>query len=516
MRQTNHRVLIGLAAAVAIGVAGVAVTARGPSDRQDDHERSSGRRAKNVILFIGDGMGVSTVTATRVYSVGVAGQLVVDQFPYTALSRTYSSDSITPDSAPTMTAMMTGSNTNAGVLGLDETTEFVDFNKDGDGKRLWTLLEQAKREDMRVGVISTARITHATPAATFAHINDRNNENAIALQALPGDATYNRRLGDGIDLLFGGGRQFFVPTTTTDDEGGSGSRTDGRDLRAEFQGKGYSYVYNTAGFNSLTRKSLPVLGLFERGHMEYEYDRPSDAGGEPSVTDMTLKAIELLSAGNRKGSRGGPDRGYFLMVEGGRIDHAHHEGNAFRALTDAQELDRAIGAAARAVDLRDTLIIVSADHSHVFNIAGYPMRPLNELPYPVPSYDPAFATLAGNGILDVAYDINLATGNVEPSTDGKGVPYTALVYGNGPGYRGAARVDPRVDSFPGRGGVIPTGPDHPAYFQESAVPMGSETHSAEEVAIYAIGPGSDLVRGTVKNTYIYRVMAKALGFNPGS
>ena len=120
--------------------------------------------------------------------------------------------------------------------------------------------------------------------------------------------------------------------------------------------------------------------------MEYEYDRPSDAGGEPSVTDMTLKAIELLSAGNRKGSRGGPDRGYFLMVEGGRIDHAHHEGNAFRALTDAQEFDRAIGAAARAVDLRDTLIIVSADHSHVFNIAGYPMRPLNELPYPVPSY----------------------------------------------------------------------------------------------------------------------------------
>jgi alkaline phosphatase len=204
------------------------------------------------------------------------------------------------------------------------------------------------------------------------------------------------------------------------------------------------------------------------------------------------------------------------MVEGGRIDHAHLEGNAFRALTDAQELDRAIAAAARAVDLRDTLIIVSADHSHVFNIAGYPMRPLNELPYPVPSYDPAFATLAGNGILDVAYDINLATGNVEPSTDGKGVPYTALVYGNGPGYRGAARVDPRVDSFPGRGGVIPTGPDHPAYFQESAVPMGSETHSAEEVAIYAIGPGSDLVRGTVKNTYIYRVMAKALGFNPGS
>jgi len=200
------------------------------------------------------------------------------------------------------------------------------------------------------------------------------------------------------------------------------------------------------------------------------------------------------------------------MVEGGRIDHAHHEGNAFRALTDTVELDRAIGAAARLVDLRDTLIIVSADHSHVFNIAGYPLRPLEELPYPVPSHDSGFAALAGHGVLDMVYDINVATGHVEPSVDANGVPYTVLGYGNGPGYRAAPRVDPRTDPFPGRNGTIPNGPAHQAYFQESAVPIASETHSAEEVAIYAIGPGAELVRGTVKNTHIYRVMAKALGF----
>ena len=180
-----------------------------------------------------------------------------------------------------------------------------------------------------------------------------------------------------------------------------------------------------------------MLGLFERGHMEYEYDRPIGRRRRAQRHGHDLEGDRAAQRGSRKGSRGGSDRGYFLMVEGGRIDHAHHEGNAFRALTDAQELDAAIGAAARAVDLRDTLIIVSADHSHVFNIAGYPLRPLNELPYPVPSYDPAFATLAGNGILDLVYDINLTTGHVEPSTDGNGVPYTALVYGNGPGYRGA-------------------------------------------------------------------------------
>ncbi len=170
------------------------------------------RKARNVIFFIGDGMGVSTISAARVFSVGVDGRLVVDQFPYTALSRTYSADSITPDSAPTMSAMMTGVNTNQSVIGLDEKTEPNDFNGDGDGLAPWTLLELAKRRGMKVGVVSTAQITHATPAATYAHINQRNNENDIALQALPGDATFNRRLGHGVDLLMGGGRRFFVPS----------------------------------------------------------------------------------------------------------------------------------------------------------------------------------------------------------------------------------------------------------------------------------------------------------------
>lgn len=508
MRLKNRLRLVGVAGAAVAALAGVGLFAEaGAADPV------RGRRAKNVILFIGDGMGVSTITATRVYSVGVAGELVVDQFPYTALSRTYSADSITPDSAPTMTAMMSGFNTNAGVIGLDDTTEFMDFNNDGDGQRLVTLLEQAKQAGMRVGVVSTARITHATPAATWAHINDRNDESAIALQALPGDATYNSRLGNGIDLLFGGGRQFFVPATVADEEGGLGSRADGRDLRAEFQGQGYTYVHNSAGFSALGPTSLPALGLFERSHMEYEYDRSSDAGGEPSITEMTIKAISLLRDGLRPGSD--PNRGFFLMVESGRIDHAHHEGNAFRALTDTEEFDRAIGAAAKFVDLRETLILVSADHSHVFNIAGYPLRPLGEMPYPVHSFDADYAHLAGNGILDLVYDVNLDTRHVEPSTDSNGIPYTALVYANGPGYRSGARVDPRLDPFPGRLGIVPNGPAHQAYFQEAAVPLGSETHSAEEVAIYGIGPGSELVRGTVKNSHIYRVMAAALGFRPG-
>jgi len=479
-----------------------------PAATAGDGGQEPRRRARNVIFFVGDGMGVSTVTAARVFSVGVGAQLVVDQFPYTALSRTYSEDAITPDSAPTMSAMMTGVNTNQSVIGFGPSTEPNDFNADGDGDASWTLLELAKARGMKVGVVSTAQITHATPAATYAHVNQRNNENDIALQALPTDPTYNQRLGTGVDVLMGGGRRFFVPNGVADEEGGTGSRTDGRDLRAAFQAAGYRYVWNTAGFNALAPSSLPVLGLFERGHMEYEADRPTDLGGEPGIVEMTVKAIELLEGAPRNGADG-----YFLMVEAGRIDHAHHEGNAYRALTDTEALDAAIGAAAQLVDLRETLIVVSADHSHVFNIAGYPMRPLQELPYPINSHEAGYAGAVsrGHGILDLVYDLDQTTGHVSESADAGGVPYTVLGYLNGPGYRNGSRVDPRSDPFPGRGGAIPSGPWDPAYLQEAAVPLGSETHSGEDVAIYAIGPGAEAVRGTVKNTAIFRVMKDALG-----
>ena len=477
----------------------------------DLDDASSKGHARNVIFFVGDGMGVSTVTAARIFSVGVDGELVIDQFPSTALSRTSTTDHITPDSAGTMTSMMTGVNTNQGLIGFGPETERNDFNADGDGAPLWTVLEQAKQRGMQVGVVSTARTTHATPAATYAHVNDRNKENDIALQALPADPTYNTRLADGLDILWGGGRRHFCPSGTNDEEGDGCSRGDGRDLRQEFQAAGYSYVYNQAGFNALTVNDLPSLGLFERSHMEYEYDRPGDLGSEPSLSDMTVKAIQLLEQATAKKSK---KKGYFLMVESGRIDHAHHEGNAFRALTETEEFDKAIGAAIDMVDLRRTLIIVTADHSHVFTIAGYPMRPASELPY-TPGTTPAGYLDNNNpasysGILDVVYDINGSTGDISESSDSNGVPYTILGYHNGPGYRGGPRVDPRTDPFPGRSGVAVSGPEDTEYLQETAVPLSSETHAAEEVAIYAIGPQSFQFHGTVPNSFIAKVMRSAL------
>ncbi|MGC4067132.1 MAG: alkaline phosphatase [Polyangiaceae bacterium] len=352
-------------------------------------------RARNVILFVGDGMGVSTIGATRVYSVGVDGNLVLDQMPHSALSRTADADHITADSASTMTAMMSGTSTNSGVLGLGPKTEFGDFNHDGDDVRTKSLLELAKQRGMKAGVVSTARVTHATPAACYAHINNRDDEQAIALQALPTDPMYNKALGSGLDLLLGGGRQFFVPSKVVDEEGATGSRSDGRDLRAEFRKAGYNYVWNRDQFKATTASNLPLLGLFERSHMEYEYDRPTDAGGEPSLTEMTVKALELLNDATRRSRQG-----YFLMVEAGRIDHAHHAGNAWRAITDAEELDKAVGAAIAKVNLSNTLILVTANHSHVFTMAGYPLRPAAELKYPVASAPEAYLDSPHNNVFE--------------------------------------------------------------------------------------------------------------------
>jgi alkaline phosphatase len=460
------------------------------------------QRAKNVIFFVGDGMGVSTTTAARVYSVGVDGQLVLDQFPYTALSKTYSADTLTPDSAPTMSAMVSGVNTNNGVIGFDAKTEFDDFHGNGDGAKTLNFFEQAKQAGKSVGVVSTARVTHATPAACYAHIHNRDDENAIALQSLPGDATYNAQLAGGLDLIAGGGRRFYVPIGVPDEEGSNGARPDGRDLRVEYQAAGYSYVWNENDWTTLGQADLPVLALFENSHMEWEHDRPSDFGGEPSLADMTAKSIQLLS--------GNPD-GFFLHVESGRIDHAHHAGNAYRAITDTEELDEAIAAALALVDLNETLIVVSADHSHVFNIAGYPLRPASELEYQVFNAPADYLAAPNSGLLNVVFDVD-SSGNVVAAGDSNGVPYTVLVYGNGPGYRAGPRVDPRLDTTPGLGGVIPAGPQDPAYLQEAAVPLGSETHSGEDVAIYAIGAGSTLFRGTVKNGYIASAVRRAAGF----
>ncbi|MGE0142724.1 MAG: alkaline phosphatase [Planctomycetota bacterium] len=458
--------------------------------------------AKNAIFFVADGMGVSTVTATRVFSVGVGGKLVLDRMPFTAVSRTFTTDSITADSAGTMSAMITGVNTNTGVISLGPKTERNDFHGDGDDFAPMTLLELAKAAGKRIGIVSTARVTHATPAACFAHVNDRDKEAEIAAQGTPGEPEFNARLRNGIDLLVGGGRRFFLPSGVVDEEGEAGGREDGRNLIDRFRGHGYRYVWREEEWSALRSADLPVLALFESSHMEYEYDRKTDVGGEPSLSSMVERAIDLLDDA---------PGGFVLVVEGGRVDHAHHAGNAFRALVDAEEFDRAVGVAIDRVDLRDTVILATADHSHTLSIAGYPLRPLAELPYATKGHPDGYAAMAHGGILDAAYGIDPKSGIVRRTLGADRLPYTPLSYANGPGARGAPRSDPRSDRSAGFNGTVPTGPTHPDYLQAATVPLGSETHGGEDVLIWGIGSGSSALRGVVPNTACFDVLRAALG-----
>lgn len=441
-------------------------------------------KAKNVILFVGDGMGISTVSAARIFEgqlngrTGEENRLSFERLPYAALSKTYSVDGQTPDSAPTATAMVAGIKTNQGVIGVTQHARHNDCAS-ANGQAVASILEIAEALGLATGVVSTARITHATPAAAYAHTPNRDWESDAQLSAeakANGCKDIARQLiefpyGDGLEVALGGGRSYFLPNTLADpeDPGAFGNRRDGRNLPQEWASRpGAAYVWNRAQFNAIDpRSTRKLLGLFERSHMEYEYDRPNDTGKEPSLAAMTRKAIEILQANDN-------GKGYFLMVEGGRVDHAHHAGNASRALSDTVALSDAVRAARNLTSEEDTLIVVTADHSHVFTIAGYPDR--------------------GNDILGKV----VTEGQLALADDGK--PYTTLGYANGPGYRGPGE---RPDLT-----LVDTA--HPDFLQEAAIPIAaSETHAAEDVGIYASGPGAHAFQGVVEQNVIFHVMSQS-------
>lgn len=461
-------------------------------------------QARNVVLFVGDGMSLETVAAARILAGQRAGQpgeeyrLSWEDFPYTALSRTYNIDLQTPDSAGTMSAMATGVKTRAGVLSIAPEQPRGDCSG-VDANHLVSVLELAQAAGMATGIVTTTRITHATPGATYARSPDRNWENDSQIpdeaRAQGGCTDIAAQLlhtpfGRGPDVMFGGGRRNFLPAGQPDPEHPEleGEREDGRDLLAEWQARNPdgAFVWNRDQLAAAQGRS-PVLGLFEYDHLHFEHERPDDPG-EPSLAEMTREAITRLQ------SAGGDD-GFALVVEGGRIDHAHHYGNAYRALDETISLAEAVRVAAELTSESDTLILVTADHAHTMTFAGYPAR--------------------GNPILDKVRDADQ-----EYATDKLGLPYTTLGYANGPGYTGASQDQPAGPKhYPhmARGAVAAHGrPDltevdtsHPDYMQESVVPMGNESHGGQDVGIWARGPGAQAVRGNVEQHTIYHFMVQA-------
>jgi alkaline phosphatase len=455
-------------------------------------------KAKNIILMIGDGMGVTTVTASRIYGGQKAGKdgpsnnLTMDAFPYLALSRTYSADSQVTDSAPSASAMTTGVKSNNEMLGLTAAAVYKDCSTEKTNV-VTSIFETAEAKGLATGIVTTTRITHATPASTYAHSVNRDWESDKDMGAEAGkgckdiaDQLINWPAGDGFEVVLGGGRLKFLPNDMVDPENGSkkGDRNDKRNLIAEWTKKDNNHVFvmDKKGFDAVDMTSgAKMLGLFETSHMNYEADRTKDKAGEPSLAEMTAKAIARLQQN---------DKGYILMIEGGRIDHAHHATNAKRALEDTLEFDDAIKTALAATSRDDTLVIVTADHSHTMTISGYSKR--------------------DSDILGLVKEHD---GKNTLAKDGK--PYTVLGYANGPSAEFAGLEDGETEPKPAgkRPDLTLANTANVDYLQPSLVPLESETHGGEDVAIYANGPMAHLFSGTVDQQYIYHVMMEASGLN---
>lgn len=463
-------------------------------------------QARNVILFLGDGMSLTTVAAARILegqrkgSSGEENALSWEGFPATALSKTYNTDSQTPDSAGTMTAIMTGVKSHMGAIGVSAGTR-TDC-ADSLNKGLLTWLQLADSAGMATGIVTNARLTHATPAATYAHTPERNWESdadlppaakAAGCTDIAQQLLTDARFGRGPLVAFGGGRSQFQPATERDPEYDDkvGLRLDGRDLVAEWKQAhpGGVYVWDTQQLEA-AKDAPTLLGLFEPDHMQFDHDRNRSPTGEPSLSELTATAINTLA---RK------PEGFALMIEGGRIDHANHYGNAFRALDETIALSDAVRTAVQTAP-PDTLIIVTADHSHSLNFVGYPIR--------------------GNPILGKVRGVSGEDGDrTQYARDQTGMTYTTLSYANGPGYPGASNTQPQgpkhalhepaeVQPSTGRPDLTNVDTEAPDYLQESMIPMKSESHGGDDVGIWATGPGSAAFRGTVEQNTIYHLIVQ--------
>ena len=402
--------------------------------------------APSAILFVGDGMGQAAVTAARIYQGNARdGKLALDTFDHVAIVRTFCSNTMVTDSAASATAFSTGHKTNALMIGQDP-----------EGKTLETILEKAKKAGKSVGLVTTTTVTHATPACFYAHIGSR------ALEAKIADQLIDYGL---VDVIMGGGREFFLPKGAVDPEsGGNSNRMDGRDLVADAKAKGYRYIQNQAEFDETLKIATDggdpgkVLGLFQPGHMNYDIQRANDTWGEPSLAEMTELAIKILSRN---------PEGYFLMVEGGKIDHGSHANQAKLTITDLLAFDKAIQVGLDLTEnAKDTLVVATADHeTGGLAINGYANIEV--------SGDALFTTEAPGGAKDI------------------------VTFGTGPGNNRDAMKDVPRDSAD--------------YKQPSVYPMGSAAHTGVDVHAWAAGPGADAFKGTIDNTEIALNMMKTLG-----
>jgi alkaline phosphatase len=396
----------GIALAVALSVAYVKPPTKAVSDERESEraaDRSEqirravlGGRAENVILFLGDGMGDSEITIARNYHLGAAGRLEMDTLPLTGAYTTYSVTEknpslpdYVPDSAATGTAWATGFKTSNNRVSTKPGTTAV--------SPLVTILELAQRAGFRTGNVTTAELTDATPAVLDSHVNLRGCQGPADMHPCP---AYKKSAGGPgsiaeqtvdhrVDVLLGGGKQRF-------DQVIDGGLFSGQTVTQSAIAQGYTVVTDAASLAAI-RPGQRVLGLFNQGNMSLEWGgaeavpfpgsgpqrctedvRPAN---EPSLAEMTIKSLELLSSDSDGGEQHDHRPGFFLQVEGASIDKRDHVENPCEQIGETIAFDKAVQVGLEfAKKHGDTLVIVTADHAHTSQII--PAVPANQVNHP--------------------------------------------------------------------------------------------------------------------------------------
>ena len=413
-------------------------------------------RPRNVILMIADGCGPASMTLAREVS---GAPLTLDGILAGSVT-TWSSSSRVTDSAAGATALASGVKTANGVVGVDER-----------GRRAVTLLERARERGMGTGLVVKSTITDATPGAFAAHAHSRSAQDSIAVQEIEA----------GVDVLLGGGRRWFLPTSR------GGARKDSLDLISLARERGYATIGNRAELRTVKR--TPVLGLFAAGSMSYALDR--DTIAEPSLPEMATKALTLL---------GGGSQGFFLMIEGSRIDHAGHANDPAAHAREVLEYDEAVR---RVLDFarRDgrTLVVCTADHETGGLSLGLRIG------------DRSFYELRPQNLRGVTSSLERMTDSIWAGADPAGVvtrctgaPLTdderALLM---PAIKEARGKVEEPDLITRALSQIVSG--------RALIGWSTGGHTAVDVGLHAFGPGSDHFRGTLDNTRVARILAGLMG-----
>ncbi len=447
-----------MAVCLSVGLIGTAGVPQAKVIAEDTNTAQS----KNLIVFIGDGMGPAQVTAARIYAQEMLemDELNMDDYyvgqAMTQADRSSRESGLVTDSASSATAFGTGNKTYNGAISVS--------NED-IAKPFASVIEAAEMKGKATGIISTARITHATPASYASHVRSRGNENAIAMQYLT----------SGVDVIFGGGKRQFI----TEDEGGK--RKD-KNLISDFEQAGYTFIEDKDQLMQL-KEEEQVLGLFSNSHIPYVLDRDESV---PTLAEMTQQAINILSQ---------DEDGFVMMIEAGRIDHAGHANDLPSVVQETLEFDAAVKAGIEfAMKDGNTSVVVTADHE----TGGLSLSRDNIYELNVDNWDDQMKSSSYIGSLlrdaETLEDVREIVSTYTWITDLSDEEAQLILDGDGTSYQREGGFNAVVS-------------------KRLLVGWAGHGHSAVDVGVWAYGPIASHVKGTIENTVIATAGAEIAGLD---